>query len=117
LFKTHSIGELGEMLGITRQAVSYRLRKYPEYNAIKELKARKRRDFIGGVVRMYSDGMSPSDVAEFTGLSTSRVYAILSRYATDYPRLKPVGCDKCKTEPYALGLCNACYQRNRRRNS
>lgn len=69
------------------------------------------------IVQMFMErGMSLQAIADEVGLSKSTVYWRLVRAGVETSRqLKPVGCPRCKTEPYARDLCHACYVRDRKR--
>ena len=100
---------IGEQLGLTRQRVFQILRSYnvPKQGKIAhKLQMALAADDLGNIPDV--------ELARRLGISSTTV--LYARREKGIPRYEmPIGCDDCKTHPYAKGLCRSCYLRLHKR--
>lgn len=105
-----SVRDIAKMYGVTSQAVYYWLRDNQiNYTAIKYRLELALKDII---IVLRKEGHPWHKISKITGTNALR-WARLFGLETEQPQ-KPIGCNKCIAEPYAKGLCKACYERQRR---
>ena len=109
LTKDYNFSEIGRKLGISRERVRQIVRAHGiqgtdgTSHKVRELKR-------SGLLGVKSD----PELAEQFGLHDRTVAAIRVEVGLRI-NPKPIGCRRCKTKPYARGLCRPCWARAARR--
>jgi hypothetical protein len=111
LVSGHTINEAADEFGISRQRVS-QLAHYFNLD-LGKIRKEKNDNFMEQVAPFLGT-MRDTDLAKRFNVSATVIsYA---RKKLGIPIfLKPIGCEKCKTHPYAKGLCRACHSRSFRK--
>lgn len=65
------------------------------------------------MIRLREAGLTCEAIGKKVNLSASTVQKYLRRAGVNRGAiyLTPIGCPRCKIEPVARGLCNACYKK------
>lgn len=108
-----TLKEIGQRVGMTYQGVAYHLRKAGIETSRQHASDETLTDKIEA---LYEQGHSIREVGELVNLAPSAVYRRLQLTEVDTTKkLKPIGCETCRTTPYARGMCVNCYRRWLRR--
>lgn len=118
LFKSKTVSKLAAQFNVSKQRVHQLLSKNPE--DFERIKQEKEARFVGAIKVAHAEGKTTSEIAENEGVNSTwqtvtRRLTILGLTPNYKEReLLAPGCPKCETEPYALGFCKNCHERNRR---
>lgn len=104
----YTLREIGDILDLSPEQVRQNLLQYDEYQPQRDRRLRDE-----SIILDYTGNgeLSLEDIADRYGLHPSSVTRICKGYEK---ARKPIGCDECKVNPYAKGLCRACYSRQLR---
>lgn len=109
LIHKKSVRDIAMMYGVSTQAVYY---WFIDHNInYTEIKAKLDQALKDVIVVLRAEGYSWRKISRITGTNSLR-RAKLFGLDTSQPE-RPIGCNKCLTNPYAKGLCKPCYERKR----
>jgi hypothetical protein len=110
LIAGHSTVEAAKEFGISNQRVNQLVKYYKL-----DLRTRKtNKEILFEKITPFLGTMRDTDIARKLGVSLSQVRHLREKQGVK-AYSKPIGCAKCKTEPWAKGMCRNCYERSRRR--
>lgn len=98
------------MYGVTKQAVHYHLSQLGIVQTETDAFLTRYRKWLPVIKRMAEDeGAAMIEVKRTTGLCHATVTKICKLCDISFDLWQRPGCPRCKTEPYARGLCRPCY--------
>lgn len=105
-----TMNEIGQLYGITRSRVQQILAGIPGFKKLPWSARIQRHRFV--ILELHQLGWTASQIAAILGTATIYVSRFLVKQGLT-PKTKDMrlGCDKCITNHYALGLCLGCYRR------
>lgn len=108
LASTHNMSEIAEILGISRERVRQILNRngVTERQFVRSTKI----ELIEKIIPLLGT-MPDSDIARKFGISHNAV-GVIRKERNIEKFMLPIGCNECKKNPYAVGLCRNCYTRD-----
>ncbi len=107
LKKRFTLEQIAQMFGVTRQYVWITLNQSPDYYKQQYSKKEQIERRNQEIRRLWQEGKTGQELAEMFGVSINTIYR-----AKDGAKHKlQIGCDNCKSQPYARGYCKKCYSK------
>lgn len=109
LTKTMTLLAIADRYSCHKSLVQQRLKNHPDYVSARW---HKNLDRDENIITLVRQGHTEKETAEILGVTRKTVSGVKFRNRIQSKRkLKSIGCDKCKTNHYARGLCKNCYAR------
>lgn len=106
--KHRTLRKVAQLLNTTHETVRKELIKSGHYHP-RITRAKRDKSIITDYTTRYD--MTVKEIADKHYCSVQHVYDVTIGYQR---AVKPIGCERCDTNPYAKGLCRRCYERQLR---